>query len=550
MRDRGHRITRRDLRLGSGLVLFAYVCAHLVNHAVGLWSMDAAEAGLAFAVRAWHSLPGTVLLYGAGATHIGLALLSLYERRTLRMPPLDFVRILLGLGTPLLLIGHAVATRWAAEAYGMSPVYARVVHNLFVSDLEGRQLALLVPGWLHGCLGVWFAFKRHDVVMRAKLPLFAAALLLPILAGLGFVVMGREVARLAADPQWVAIHAEVASADTRIELGRVRDGILLAWIALIAAVFVAREVRDSLERRLGRVVTIAYPGRRVTVPRGWTVLEASRGHGLPHMSVCGGRARCSTCRVRVVEGLDACAVPGDDEARTLARIGATDDVRLACRLRPRGDVSVVPLCAPDDAPRAGDVAHERPLAILAASIVERVADGRAPLPHDRLHALSRTAEAIGEAVLTAGGEVVEYSGEGVLALFALDDAGRGAGAAFAAARAIELRFDALAARIARESGVEPVVHVGLHAGRVVSGAIGFRGASTLAVVGRAIDEARQLPEAARAAGVRYAVTAAALASASIALPRSPRTLDLAGDAVETWLDDAVPAAAPATARTA
>ena len=65
---------RRTLRMASGLVLFAYITAHLLNHALGLVSLDAAEAGLSFAVVVWYSLPGTVLLYGAAATHFLLAL--------------------------------------------------------------------------------------------------------------------------------------------------------------------------------------------------------------------------------------------------------------------------------------------------------------------------------------------------------------------------------------------------------------------------------------------------------------------------------------------
>ena len=498
--------TRRDLRLASGLVLFTYISAHLLTHAAGLWSLDAAETGLAAAVRVWHSLPGSLLLYGAAATHIGLAIGSIYERRTLRMPPVDFVRILLGLGTPLLLIGHVVATRYASDAYGLSPTYSRIVYNLFISDNEGRQLALLVPGWLHGCLGVWFAFKRRDWVMRLKLPLFAFALLVPVLAGLGFVSMGREVEDLARDPQWVAVYAEVAPDAARVGLARVRDGILLAWLALIGAVFLAREIRDRVERRMDRVVTIAYPGRRVQVPRGWSVLEASRGYGIAHTSVCGGRARCSTCRVRVMSGLDRCAPPNEDEKRTLARIGAPDDVRLACQLRPSGDVTVVPLVAPEESPRDDVHARERRVAIMAAAIVERVAASRTPLPHDRLYVMNRTAEAIGEAVLEAGGEVVEYTGEGVLATFDVGDS------ALAAARAIDRRFDALAARLLAETGVEPVVHIGVHAGLVVTGEIGFRGSRTRAVVGRAVDDARRLPGLARDAGRRYAFTGAALGS--------------------------------------
>ena len=143
------RLTRQDLRLGSGLVLFVYVAAHLVNHALGLISVDAAEHGLHVAVAVWHSLPGTVLLYGAAGIHITLAFVALYERRTLRMPPLEVLRIVLGLGIPTLLIAHVVTTRLAFEAYGTQPDYAHIVWMLWHSNREGRQMdgSLARPGF-------------------------------------------------------------------------------------------------------------------------------------------------------------------------------------------------------------------------------------------------------------------------------------------------------------------------------------------------------------------------------------------------------------------
>jgi adenylate cyclase len=59
----------------------------------------------------------------------------------------------------------------------------------------------------------------------------------------------------------------------------------------------ARLVRRAWRRRHG-LVRIGYPdGRVVEVTPGTTVLEASRLAGIPHASVCGGRGRCSTCRV-------------------------------------------------------------------------------------------------------------------------------------------------------------------------------------------------------------------------------------------------------------
>ncbi len=313
--------TRRDFRLGSGLVLFTYVASHLANHALGLVSVALAEHGLNLAVRVWHSVPGTLLLYGAVATHVTLALNAIYLRRTLRMPPVEVLRIALGLGIPILLIGHAVATRLAWEAYRLPPEYARTVWSLWQSDSEGRQLALLVPGWLHGCLGVNFAFGRRAWYPRVRPVLFALALLLPVLGGLGFLAMGKELAADVANRAFLDDNIAVDTA-TRLALARTRDTLVAAWFALIAAVFVARAIRDLVERSRNSTIAIAYPQRVARVPAGWTVLEASRSHHIPHVSMCGGQARCSTCRVRVVSGEAHCPPAGDNERATLARIGA------------------------------------------------------------------------------------------------------------------------------------------------------------------------------------------------------------------------------------
>src|SRR5205807_3833986 len=99
-----------------------------------------------------------------------------------------------------------------------------------------------------------------------------------------------------------------------------------------------------LRTRLGGTYQVQHAsGRVITAPIGRSILEAVRDAGLPHASVCGGRARCTTCRVRVSEGLAALAPPGRLEAQALARIDAPPNVRLACQTRPRQNVSVIPL---------------------------------------------------------------------------------------------------------------------------------------------------------------------------------------------------------------
>jgi adenylate cyclase len=132
---------------------------------------------------------------------------------------------------------------------------------------------------------------------------------------------------------------------------------------------------------------IGYPdGRVVAVTLGTSVLEASRLARIPHASVCGGRGRCSTCRIRVRGEIHCLDPPVEDELRVLRRIGATSDVRLACQLWPRGAVEVTPLLPPlahaADGRRRVDFAQgsEREIAIMFVDIrhFTALSEGRLP----------------------------------------------------------------------------------------------------------------------------------------------------------------------------
>jgi adenylate cyclase len=494
MRFAQFRMTRQHLRLGSGLVLFIYVAAHLTNHTLGLISVAVAERGLRVAVAAWHSLPGTVLLYGAASIHIALAFVALYEHRTLRMPPMELLRIALGFAIPTLLIAHAVSTRLAFEAYGVEPDYAQVVWMLWHSNREGRQMALLVPGWLHGCLGLNFAFGRRVWYQRLRLILFGAALLLPVIATLGFLAMVKEVSILAQDPAWFNAHVLSLDAVQTRKLAHASDGLLALYFALVGAVFVARLLRHTVERFRGKLVAITYPGRIVHVPRGWTVLEASRSHHIPHLSMCGGRARCSTCRVRIVAGGDHCLPPAQNELDTLNRIHAPEGTRLACQLRPQGSVAVIPLLMATPSPlrESAKEAVEREIAVMLVSFRWTGTPHRL-LPQDLLYLLKRYSEIVGDTVRTEGGVPIQFLGDGVTALFGLDVGAEEANRqALNAAAQVSGRLHALGLRLIQELGWAADFIIHLHTGSAGIGETGDTVDCALAAVGNTIDVARQL----------------------------------------------------------
>ena len=504
------RLSVRSLRLASGVVLFAYLAAHLVNHALGLISLDVAEDGLQLAVAVWHSWPGTILLYGAAATHFVLALWAVYERRTFRLPPTELLRIALGFALPILLIGHVAATRLAYELYASAPDYTRVVAVLWTLDLQGRQLGLLAPGWLHGCLGLHFVLNRRPLYQRLKLVLFAAALLLPVLSALGFIAMGRELANHPVAAAAALDYLSPAQTARRIAVAQWRDGLLNGYLAIIAAVFAARAIRNAFERGRKRLLSISYPGRTVRVPRGWTVLEASRSFHLPHAAMCAGRARCSTCRVRVIAGEDHCPPAEADEQTTLERIGAPADVRLACQLRPRGDISVVPLMRterpvyrlPEPKPSA-----EREIVVLFCDFLNRGELASDHLPQDLLYVLMRYVDTIGHAIRGAGGVLSSVRPDSICALFGLERAlAPAARQALRAATAIDGTIADLNDRLGREGDSKVRIAVSIHAGCAAVGEVGESEPPTVMAIGEAMDAAQALRQAAATAGKPFAIS--------------------------------------------
>ena len=341
----------KRIRLGSGLVLFLYVGTHLLTLALGLGSLDALDVGRDIFIGFWRGWVGIVLLYGALLTHLSLVLYTLYQRRSLRLKPLEYTQVLLGLTIPFLLVEHALGTRMLEFLYGVDDDYIYIVLVLWVfsPELGILQNILLVVAWVHGCIGMHFWLKLKPCFPRFSLVLFMFAVLLPVAAIFGFVATGREVALLAEQPGWLDEMSKTLNLPGEDAVALVKHWTVIGRAimgGMIAFVMLARIVRTLIEWRRRRVVLSYANGRKVEIVPGLSVLEASREAGIPHASVCGGRGRCSTCRVRCGRGIEHLAPPSPDEARVLLRVGAPDGVRLACQIRPTHGLEITPLLPP------------------------------------------------------------------------------------------------------------------------------------------------------------------------------------------------------------
>jgi len=527
---RGPSIVRR-LRLGSGLVLFSYVSFHFLNHSLGNISFEAMEQGAVVHEWVWRSPVGTLALYGAFAIHFSLAFWAIYIRRHLRMGWIEGLRICLGFLIPLLVLQHALFQRFAYTYFDVHQIYRHVLFNIWVSNPQVagvRQITLFTVAWLHGCIGLylWLRVKRHFHLVAPFL--LIVAFLLPTVALLGVFQGARQVeAKASTDRAWLADLRKTGAGANPQAGATVRTIILWSWggyAGAFALVLMARGVRTLVERR-GGTIRIIYPdGRAVRIPKGLSVLDASRRAGIPHASVCGGRARCSTCRVRVLLGSESLAPRSPAETRVLAPLGADRSVRLACQVRPIADISIWPLVPPEmtvrdqDRLNEAETGSERFVAILFVDIRASTQLVESRLPYDVVFILNRFFEAVGSAIIAAGGTPNQFIGDGMMAIFGSEiPAQEACRQALEAARLIDWHLAEMNRTLANELQQPIGFGIGIHAGDVIIGTMGYREHAQTTAIGEAVHTASRLQDLTKEYACQLVVSEIVGATAGTAL---------------------------------
>jgi adenylate cyclase len=525
----------RQVRLVCGLIMFSYIFSHFFNHALGNFSYDTMEAWLRFHVWWWRIPVVNFTLYAAATTHFLLGLWALYQRRHFRYTVIEITQLILGLSIPLLIASHLGVMRLGGLLFGRDPPhYAIVLFAYWVNRpyMVGVQFLLLTLAWTHACIGLYFWLRLKPFFKWAAPFLLAMAVLLPPLAMTGTHRGAHEVTELAAQPQWRAEHIKFTPPVQR----SVIDEITLFYFPIfygsaIVLVFVARGVRALLESRRG-LITVSYPNRRVRVPRGLSILETSLRFNIPHASVCGGRARCSTCRVRVVSDRSALPPPSGREAFVLARVGAGANpaIRLACQLRPQADVAVIPVLPANVGAdfvrnrKRVNIGEERYIVSMFVDMRGSTKLAEARLPFDIVFLINRFLEAASQAVVDAGGQPNQFVGDGLLALFGLDaDPATACRQAVRAAAMVASNVEYMNHEFATEL-LEPIQFgIGIHGGEVIIGDIGFRDHTVFTALGDAVNVAARLQDMTKTLNCTVVVSEEVCKNAGIAPDQLIRT---------------------------
>ena len=540
------------IRLYAGLVLLLFVTGHLISAALGVFSFQAMDASRAVFIAPWRSWPGTFILYGAMLTHICLALWSFYQRKTLRLKAWEIPQTVLGLLLPLVMVGHLAGTRLAIERFGMKPDYAQELAYFWIQAPSAgvMQFTLVLMVWTHGFIGfhTWARLKEWFQPWR-RISL-SIGVLWPALALAGFIAGGRRALEIAAaDPGWLAMLSKRVNYQSGISEKTQDTSLTISsiYLAILVLILVARYVRGVIARRRHNIQLQYYGGKAMPVTEGATVLEVLRTNRIPHASVCGGRGRCSTCRVKVGKGAEGVEPPSEQETKVLERISAAPGVRLACQIKPTRDIEIAPLLpasaiAEDGFHKPGYLAgSEVEVAIAFVDLRGSTGISEGRLPYDFVFVLNQFFAAIDRALIDTGGHYAQFNGDGLMAIYGLESGvHQGALDAIRGAHAMMERIAELNERLAEELPAPLAIGVGIHTGEAIVGSMGPPAHPIISAIGDHVNVAARIEAKCKEFGVPIIVSDATVKRSGLDLSNFKReTVDVRGreGQIDIWLVD-------------
>lgn len=513
------------LRLHAGLTLLLYVTTHLLNHAWGIFGLAALESSRRVFLSFWRHpavfwvVPASLLIH---VLLVGYKLLTITSWRRLHWN--EWLQLGLGLLMPLLITSHIYATRVATILYGIRDTYSYVL--LSQATIAFDLYLMLVVVWLHGNLGLMAYLWHKPWFARIKQPLLIAQIVIPLLALVGIVVAHREVNQLKQDPQLLAQvwqFANPQNIDVATATAEFMGWFGSGYLALLLGLGGGRAIILRL-RRKHYLISVEYKGiASVTIAPGTSLLEASLANGIPHAHSCGGRGRCSTCRIEIIEGIKSLNPPTETELRLLKRFGASGDIRLACQTIPTAACVVRPLLHHHDRSLPGAptmISHgaDKQIVIMFADLRGFTTLSEGKLPYDTVFILNQYFQSMGQVIEANGGYLDKFIGDGIMALFGLDGTlEQACHNALAAAQAMAYQLDVLNQRLEQDVNEPLRMGIGIHCGHVIVGDLGYKRAKHLTAIGDAVNIAARLEEATKTLQTQLVVSRAVMQHSALDL---------------------------------
>jgi adenylate cyclase len=523
----------RQLRIYTGSLLFFYALTHLLNHSVNVVSIEVADfVRENYFHLIWKNPVAYFLLYASLAIHIILGFYSILTKKSFKITGREWIQILFPVLALLVLLQH-IAGGFLLTRFEVDIKYS-LLYALLSSDpnelVAGAVLfsLMVIFIWVHGVIGIHgllkFNFKSYQRYMFGFKFIYW---FVPIGAVLGFIAGLRETSVLATienlkgNENFIMSFFGAIPQEAFAYIAPVEPLVMNNYPVFVLAVLFLCILNVVRARYFGRI-KISYPGgNEFSVPRGTTILEASRLAGIPHVSVCGGKGRCTTCRVKVVSGIEDVSEPNAHEARVIKRLGLDADVRLACQLKPSKNLSVIPLINPETKEiktrsPVGLSGKEKETVVVFIDLREFTKLSEKKLPYDVVYILNKYYSVCGEIIESNKGRLDKFIGDGIMAIFdGSENSSENCKNSIKTAQMISNAIKDLNIEMKSDFSEELRFGIGIHVGNTIVGMMGYGQTVSETVVGDNVNIAARLEEMNKKYGSELVVSKDVLVAANI-----------------------------------
>ena len=492
------------LKLWTGMFLMFYCVTHHMNHSLGIFGLTVVDYAREYFLLFWRNPVISFFLLFTLVIHIIFSLLRVIKMASFKgFQSHEWFQLITGILTVPLLAIHITTTGIAHRFYGVEDTYTFWTSpGLDYFEIFFFNFIMLFI-WLHGYIGIKFWMKVNSNYQKYLRQADIFFLIIPLLSIVGQISIFRESdLKGFFDTEYkekILKFSNPENIDLNVLLENTIIYFVLPYLLSIMVLFGYRFYYFKIKRR-NNSIKVSYPDGGVSnIFPGMNILDASLEAGIPHAHVCGGRGRCSTCRIRIDQDLTQLEPPRQNERRILRSIGAPENIRLACQAYPKIDLNVSPLLSADANFQESyfeqkyTYGSDREICILFADLRAFTKMSEKKLPFDIVFILNQYFKLMGQIIENNGGYLDKFIGDGTMALFGIEEGPKeGSRNAINAATKMNHELKKLNESLINDLPFPLKMGIGIHTGNVIIGKMGYKHAKNLTAVGDAVNTASRL----------------------------------------------------------
>ena len=492
------------LKLWTGMFLMFYCVTHHMNHSLGIFGLTVIDYAREYFLLFWRNPVISFFLLFTLVIHIIFSLLRVIKMASFKgFQSHEWFQLITGILTVPLLAIHITTTGIAHRFYGVEDTYTFWTSpGLDYFEIFFFNFIMLFI-WLHGYIGIKFWMKVNSNYQKYLRQADIFFLIIPLLSIVGQISIFRESdLKGFFDTEYkekILKYSNPENIDLNVLLENTIIYFVLPYLLSIMVLFGYRFYYFKIKRR-NNSIKVSYPDGGVSnIFPGMNILDASLEAGIPHAHVCGGRGRCSTCRIKIDQDLTQLEPPRQNERRILRSIGAPENIRLACQAYPKIDLNVSPLLSADANFQESyfeqkyTYGSDREICILFADLRAFTKMSEKKLPFDIVFILNQYFKLMGQIIENNGGYLDKFIGDGTMALFGIEEGPKeGSRNAINAATKMNDELKKLNESLINDLPFPLKMGIGIHTGNVIIGKMGYKHAKNLTAVGDAVNTASRL----------------------------------------------------------